>query len=93
LPPATKIVTDYPRIDPVLRLAIGKEQQVGAGQYLLSRLENEVLGHNVGLEALKGSAIMPSTIGFNFKNRNLGGFYADKEVPKTISAEAAKVAA
>jgi len=46
---------DYLRIDPALRLAIGKDQQVGAGQSMLSRLENDVLGNAIGLEALDGA--------------------------------------
>uniref|UniRef100_A0A7C3WQ09 IS1380 family transposase n=1 Tax=Desulfobacca acetoxidans TaxID=60893 RepID=A0A7C3WQ09_9BACT len=43
---------DYLRIDPALRLAIAKDQQVGASQSRLSRLENDVLGNAGGLEAL-----------------------------------------
>ncbi|HBK79638.1 MAG TPA: hypothetical protein DDZ83_08135, partial [Nitrospinae bacterium] len=35
---------DHLRIDPALRLAIGKGHNAGAGQSMLSRLENEVLG-------------------------------------------------
>jgi DDE family transposase len=46
---------DYLRIDPALRLAIGKDHEVGAGQSMLSRLENDVLGNAVGLEALDGA--------------------------------------
>jgi hypothetical protein len=46
---------DYLRIDPALRLAIGKDHKVGAGQSMLSRLENDVLGNAVGLEALDGA--------------------------------------
>jgi len=46
---------DYLRIDPALRLAIGKDHKVGAGQSMLSRLENDVLGNSVGLEALDGA--------------------------------------
>jgi hypothetical protein len=36
---------DFLRIDPALRLAIGKGAYAGAGQSRLSRLENEVLGN------------------------------------------------
>ncbi|MBM4293534.1 MAG: IS1380 family transposase [Deltaproteobacteria bacterium] len=43
---------DYLRIDPALRLALGKDHQAGASQSMLSRLENDVLGNAVGLEAL-----------------------------------------
>jgi hypothetical protein len=38
---------DYLRIDPAPRLAIGKDHKVGAGQSMLSRLENDVLGNTV----------------------------------------------
>ncbi len=43
---------DHLRIDPALRLAIGKGHKAGASQSMLSRLENEVLGNGVGLKAL-----------------------------------------
>ena len=43
---------DFLRIDPALRLALGKNHQAGAGQSMLSRLENDVLGNVMGLEAL-----------------------------------------
>ena len=46
---------DYLRIDPALRLAIGKDHKVGASQSMLSRLENDVLGNAMGLEALDGA--------------------------------------
>ena len=46
---------DYLRIDPVLRLAIGKGHKLGASQSMLSRLENEVLGNEAGLKALDGA--------------------------------------
>ena len=51
---------DFLRIDPALRLAIGKDHKVGASQSMLSRLENNVLGNSVGLEALD-AAINRST--------------------------------
>src|SRR4030042_6959268 len=35
---------DFLRIDPALRLALGKDHQVAASQSMLSRLENDVLG-------------------------------------------------
>jgi hypothetical protein len=44
---------DLLRIDPALRLAIGKGQDAGAGQSMLSRLENELLGTEAGLKALE----------------------------------------
>ncbi len=49
----------YLRIDPALRLAIGKGDEAGAGQSRLSRLENEILGTEAGLKALE-NALMRS---------------------------------
>jgi len=46
---------DFMGIDPALRLAIGKGKEAGAGQSQLSRLENEVLGTEAGLQALENS--------------------------------------
>ena len=46
---------DFLRIDPALRLALGKDHRFGAGQSMLSRLENDVLGNPMGLEALDGA--------------------------------------
>ncbi len=46
---------DYLRIDPALRLAIGKGHKAGASQSMLSRLENEVLGNEAGLKVLDGA--------------------------------------
>ena len=46
---------DFLRIDPALRLALGKDHRFGAGQSMLSRLENDVLGNALGLEALDGA--------------------------------------
>ncbi len=43
---------DHLRIDPALRLAIGKGHKMGVSQSMLSRLENEVLGNEAGLKAL-----------------------------------------
>jgi hypothetical protein len=40
------------RIDPALRLALGKDEQYAASQSMLSRLENEILGNEKGLAAL-----------------------------------------
>jgi hypothetical protein len=39
---------DCLRIDPALRLALGKDHQVGASQSMLLRLENDVLGNAIG---------------------------------------------
>jgi hypothetical protein len=46
---------DFLRIDPALRLALGKDHRLGASQSMLSRLENDVLGNAMGLEALDGA--------------------------------------
>jgi hypothetical protein len=46
---------DFLRIDPALRLAIGKGDKDGASQSRLSTLENEVLGTEAGLQALENS--------------------------------------
>jgi hypothetical protein len=43
---------DLLRIDPTPRLAIGKGDEAGACKSSLSRLENEVLGAEAGLQAL-----------------------------------------
>jgi hypothetical protein len=46
---------DFLRIDPALRLALGKDHRFGASQSMLSRLENDVLGNPMGLGALDGA--------------------------------------
>ena len=51
---------DFLRIDPALRLALGKDHQAGAGQSMLSRLENDILGNEAGLQALE-AALTQST--------------------------------
>jgi hypothetical protein len=43
---------DHLRIDPALRLAIDKGHDPGAGQSMLSRLENDIFGNDAGLESL-----------------------------------------
>ena len=40
------------RIDPALRLALGKDAEYAASQSMLSRLENEILGNEKGMAAL-----------------------------------------
>jgi hypothetical protein len=60
---------DFLRIDPALRLAIGKDHKVGAGQSMLSRLENDVLGNAVGLEALDGALIRATDALLKRKNK------------------------
>ena len=44
------------RIDPALRLALGKDEDYAASQSMLSRLENEILGNE------KGMAILDETL-------------------------------
>jgi hypothetical protein len=46
---------DFLRIDPALRLANGKDHKAGVRQSMLSRLEKDVLGNAMGLEALYGA--------------------------------------
>jgi hypothetical protein len=46
---------DFLRIDPALQLALGKDNRAGASQSMLSRLENDVLGNVMGLDALDGA--------------------------------------
>lgn len=48
---------DFLRVDPALRLALGKDHDLGASQSMLSRLENEVLGNEAGLAALDGALL------------------------------------
>jgi len=43
---------NYLRIDPTLRLTLGKDEEYTASQSMLSRLENEILGNTKGLAAL-----------------------------------------
>jgi len=43
---------DFLRIDPAFRPALGKDHRLGASQSMLSRLENDVLGNEAGLQAL-----------------------------------------
>ena len=44
---------DYLRVDPALRLALGKGHESGASQSMLSRLENDILGTAPGQKALR----------------------------------------
>ena len=41
------------RVAPALRLALGKEQDSGAGQFALCRFENNILATGEGLNALE----------------------------------------
>src|SRR4030042_2423531 len=60
---------DYLRIDPALRLAIGKDHKVGAGQSMLSRLENDILGNEAGLQALDGALTRATAALLRRKNK------------------------
>ncbi len=60
---------DHLRIDPVLRLAIGKGHKAGASQSMLSRLENKVLGNEVGLKALDAALRRSTDALLRKKNR------------------------
>jgi hypothetical protein len=46
---------DHLRVDPALRLALGKEHESGAGQSALSRFENSILATPQGLKALENA--------------------------------------
>src|SRR4030042_3088925 len=46
---------DFLRKAPALRLALGKDHQAGAGQSILCRLENDILGNEAGLQALEAA--------------------------------------
>jgi hypothetical protein len=51
---------DHLRIDPALRLAIDKGHDPGAGQSMLSRLENGILGNAAGLASLDEALLRSS---------------------------------
>ena len=53
-------VAYFLRIDPSLRLAIGKSDEARAGQSRLSRLENEVVGTEAGLTMLENALMGPN---------------------------------
>jgi hypothetical protein len=61
---------DLLRIDPALRLALGKEHQSGASQSVLSRLENDILGSTSGQEALDAMITKSTDALMKRKNRN-----------------------
>jgi hypothetical protein len=62
---------DFLRIDPALRLALGKDHRLGASQSMLSRLENDVLGNGMGLEALDGALTRATDALLKRKNKKL----------------------
>ncbi|MGO9571456.1 MAG: IS1380 family transposase [Desulfomonilaceae bacterium] len=59
----------YLRIDPALRLAIGKGDEAGAGQSRLSRIENEILGTEAGLKALENALMRSNDTLMGRKNK------------------------
>jgi hypothetical protein len=59
---------DLLRIDPALRLALGKGHQSGAGQSVMSRLENDILGSAAGQQALE--AMITKTTDVLLKRKN-----------------------
>ena len=71
---------DFLRIDPALRLAIGKDHKVGASQSMLSRLENDVLGNAFGLEPLDAADER-----IRLQEQKPSGIFPGQEVPKTFS--------
>ena len=60
---------DFLRIDPALRLALGKDHQAGAGQSMLSRLENDILGNEAGLQALEAALTRSTATLLKRKNK------------------------
>jgi len=60
---------DYLRVDPALRLALGKGHECGASQSMLSRLENDVLGTASGQEALDAMIIRSADALLKWKNK------------------------
>ena len=59
---------DYLRIDPAMRLALGKGHQFAASQSVMSRLENNILGTASGQEAL--NAMITSSTDVLLKRKN-----------------------
>jgi len=53
---------DHLRIDPALRLAIGKDHDPGAGQSMLSRMENGILGNALGHASLDEALLRSSDV-------------------------------
>ncbi len=49
------VLADHLRVDPALRLALGKEHESGAGQSALCRFENKILATGEGLKALENA--------------------------------------
>ena len=81
---------DFLRIDPALRLAIGKDHKVGASQSMLSRSENDVLGNAFGLAALDAALTRSTDALLRRKNKAAAdyrlGFY-----PRTLCMASKRV--
>ena len=60
---------DYLRIDPAMRLALGKGHQFGASQSVMSRLENNILGTASGQEALNAMITRSTDVLLKRKNK------------------------
>ena len=60
---------DFLRVDPALRLDLGKDHRFGASQSMLSLLENDVLGNAIGLEALDSALIRSTDAMLKRKNK------------------------
>ena len=60
---------DLLRIDPALRLALDKGHQSGAGQSVMSRLENEILETAAGHEAFDAMITKSTDVLLKRKNR------------------------
>ena len=63
------IDADQLRIDPALRLALGKDHKKCAGQSMMSKLENDYLGNGQGLMALEKALARPADALLRRKNK------------------------
>jgi hypothetical protein len=59
----------YLRVDPALRLALGKGHECGASESMLSRLENDILGTTPGQKALDAMIIRSADAVLKWKNK------------------------
>jgi len=60
---------EFLRVDPALRLALDKGQQLGASQSVMSRLENDILGSPAGQEALDTMITRSTDVLLKTKNK------------------------
>lgn len=65
------------RIDPALRLALGKDDEYAASQSMLSRLENEFLGNEQGMAAL--DEMLQRSIDVLLRKKTKGGLILDMD--------------